>query len=235
MFELFSSDRTVNIVLEPSADEAVALAARDLQRDLLAVSGKSEGFDITESATAPAIVIKTDRACAAGFPEGYTVRVSEQGISVVGYDVLGTIYGIYAISAQYLGIDPLYYFTDIAPKMHAQLALPDGELVASERSCRFRGWFINDEDFLSGYAPSGAVRDVGKNTRFFREIISVPMMDRIYEAVLRLGYNLIIPASYLDILNPADDAIVKAAVERGLYVSQHHQEPVGVEIGRAHV
>ena len=227
MFELFSTHHTVNIVLEPSADPAVVRAARDLQRDLLTVSGKSEGFEIAAS-NAPAIVIKTDKTCAAGFPEGYTVRVSEQGITVVGYDVLGTIYGIYAISTQYLGVDPLYYFSDITPKMLSQLALPDGEIVASQHACRFRGWFINDEDFLSGYAPSGAVRNVGKNTRFFREIISLSMMDRIYEAVLRLGFNLIIPATYLDILNPADEAIVKAAVERGLYISQHHQEPVGV-------
>ncbi len=228
MFELFSRDHSVNIVLEQGADPAVVLAARDLQRDLLAVSGRAEGFDITESATAPAIVIKTDRACAASFPEGYTVEVSEQGIAVVGTDVLGTVFGIYAISTRYLGIDPLYYFTDIMPPVQAQMVLQNGCLSSAPKSSRFRGWFINDEDFLSGFAPSGAVRDVGKNTRFFREIISLSMMDRIYEAVLRLEFNLIIPASYLDILNPADEAIVAAAVQRGLYVSQHHQEPVGV-------
>ncbi len=228
MFELFSDKHTVNIVLSPDADTAVALAAADLRRDLLTVSGKAAGFEVVLGDTAPAISIVTDKSCACSFPEGYTLEVSERGVTVTGFDVLGTVYGIYALATKYLGIDPLYYFTDITPKTHTRLALPYGQLVAKQNPCRFRGWFINDEDFLSGYAPSGAVRDVGNNTRFFRETISISMMDRIYEAALRLEMNLIIPATYLDILNPADEEIVAAAVKRGLYVSQHHQEPVGV-------
>ena len=228
MFELFSGRNTVNIVLPADAEPCVVLAAADLRRDLLLVSGKSEGFDIVTGDDAPAIVIETGTCCACAFPEGYTVEVSEQGARIVGFDALGTVFGIYAFSTKCLGMDPLYFFTDITPKTVPALSLPQGRFVAKQYTCRFRGWFINDEDFLSGYAPSGALRDVGNNTRFFREVISLSMMDRIYEAALRLEMNLIIPATYLDILNPADEAIVAAAVKRGLYVSQHHQEPVGV-------
>ncbi|MBO7342236.1 MAG: glycosyl hydrolase 115 family protein, partial [Clostridia bacterium] len=216
------------IVLSPDAPEAVVLATEDLRRDLLAVSGRAEGFEIVTDTQEPAIVIKTDRACAASFPEGYTVTVSERGIEIVGTDVLGTVFGIYALSTKYLGVDPLYFFTDITPRVRKSLALPFGEVVATRKRCRFRGWFINDEDFLSGYAPSGAKRAITTNRPFFQEVISTEIMDRIYEALLRLELNLIIPASYLDILNPAEEAIVAAAVKRGLYVSMHHQETVGV-------
>ena len=63
---------------------------------------------------------------------------------------------------------------------------------------------------------------------FFKEVISVEMMDVIFESALRCGMNMIIPCSFIDILNPSEEAIVAQAVKRGLYVSQHHQEPVGV-------
>lgn len=53
-------------------------------------------------------------------------------------------------------------------------------------------------------------------------------MDKIFESILRLGLNTVIPCSFIDILNPAEEAIVAQAAKRGLYISQHHQEPVGV-------
>jgi len=54
------------------------------------------------------------------------------------------------------------------------------------------------------------------------------IIDAACEALLRLGGNLIIPASFLDIMNPAEAALVQTCVKRGLYVSQHHIEPLGV-------
>jgi hypothetical protein len=40
--------------------------------------------------------------------------------------------------------------------------------------------------------------------------------------------NLIIPASFVDIRNPAEERLVADAARRGLFVSQHHIEPLGV-------
>ena len=50
----------------------------------------------------------------------------------------------------------------------------------------------------------------------------------VVETVLRLRMNLIIPASFLDIDNPPEKALADAAARRGIYVSQHHLEPLGL-------
>jgi hypothetical protein len=107
---------------------------------------------------------------------------------------------------------------------------------------RWRGLFINDEDLLGRWrAPAGERflawpgREDPKLPGYHRAllgyygpIIAPETMDLIYETVLRLGGNLIVPASFTDILEPAEAKAVRRAVERGLWVSQHHVEPLGV-------
>ena len=228
MFELFANHRTTSIVLSSHADECVRLAAHDLRENLLSLSGKTDGFSIVTKTLDHAITVQTAPAAIPRHREGYTVKVTESGVIITGCDALGTVYGIYAFATNCLGIDPLYRFTDIFPETRECMELPDTYLVSKENPTRFRGWFINDEDFLSGYAPSGSKRRITYNSHFFKEVLSVEMMDVIYESALRLGMNMIIPCSFIDMLNPAEEAIVERAVKRGLYVSQHHQEPVGV-------
>jgi hypothetical protein len=53
-------------------------------------------------------------------------------------------------------------------------------------------------------------------------------MDRVVETVLRLRLNLVIPASFLDLANPPEKALADAVAKRGIYLSQHHVEPVGL-------
>lgn len=226
MFQLFSSDFSAAIVVPADVQACVKLAARDLQRDLRRLSGQSGGFPLVHSGRG--ITVCVDAAAAPDHPEGYRITVVERGVTITGADALGAVYGIYTFAEKCLGIDPLQYFTDVFPVQRAALALESTVLESREKTCRFRGWFINDEDFLTGFAPSGAKRAITYNQPFFKEVISVEMMDKIFEAALRLGMNTIIPCSFVDILNPAEEAIVEQAVKRGLYVSQHHQEPVGV-------
>jgi hypothetical protein len=54
------------------------------------------------------------------------------------------------------------------------------------------------------------------------------VVDRVFEALLRAGGNLVIPASFVDVMNEPEAGLVRRAVLRGLYVSQHHIEPLGV-------
>jgi hypothetical protein len=53
-------------------------------------------------------------------------------------------------------------------------------------------------------------------------------MEQVVEAMVRSRFNLIIPASFLDIGNPAEEELVKIAARRGVFLSQHHIEPLGV-------
>lgn len=226
--ELFSKHQTTRIVLSPNARACIQLAAADLRRDLLALSGRTDGFAIVTKAQEHAITVQVDPTAAPDHAESYSITVNGDGVRIAGHDPLGAVYGIYAFAAGCLGIDPLYHFTDIFPEARERMELADAHIVSKANPTRFRGWFVNDEDFLSGFAPSGAKRRITYNQDFFREVLSVDMMDMICESALRLGMNTIIPCSFIDILNPAEEAIVAQAVKRGLYVSQHHQEPAGV-------
>ena len=228
MFALFSKNRTSKIVLSPNAEACIKLAATDLRKNLLSLSGRTEGFEFVTEEQDNAITITTDPVSAPDHIEGYSIEVNDDGVRITGNDALGTVYGIYTFATQCLGVDPLYHFTDIFPEARERMQLSDVHIVSKKNPTRFRGWFINDEDFLSGFAPSGAKRRITYNNDFFKEVLSVNMMDMICESALRLGMNMIIPCSFIDILNPAEEAIVESAVKRGLYVSQHHQEPVGV-------
>ncbi|NJN27511.1 MAG: hypothetical protein HC819_16820 [Cyclobacteriaceae bacterium] len=51
---------------------------------------------------------------------------------------------------------------------------------------------------------------------------------RVFEAAVRSRYNLMIPASFIEIFNPAEEKLLELASDRGLYLSQHHVEPLGV-------
>jgi hypothetical protein len=53
-------------------------------------------------------------------------------------------------------------------------------------------------------------------------------MDEIVEAALRNRLNYLIPASFQDIDSPADEENIRRITDRGLYISQHHIEPLGV-------
>ncbi|RRJ94387.1 hypothetical protein Ga0100231_008465 [Opitutaceae bacterium TAV4] len=114
---------------------------------------------------------------------------------------------------------------------------------------RHRGWFINDEDLLSHWQPPSGERfrdwpgrdrtfaisledeDNCYETRllhYYTPVATAETMEMVFEALLRLRGNLIIPASFIDIMNEPEAAIIHAAIRRGLYVSQHHAEPLGV-------
>ena len=53
-------------------------------------------------------------------------------------------------------------------------------------------------------------------------------MNIVVETALRLKVNLVIPASFLDIDNPSEKLLVDCVARRGIFVSQHHLEPIGL-------
>src|SRR2546429_2690349 len=85
---------------------------------------------------------------------------------------------IYQFSEQYLGVDPLYYWTDRQPLRRTQLGLPASLNKQFPASVfKYRGLFINDEDLLTGWAPGEAKDHTG---------ISLEVWNKIFETILRL-------------------------------------------------
>ena len=145
---------------------------------------------------------------------------SKHVVCLTGADMRGTIFAIYQFSQTYLGMDPMYLWTDKQPEKRSSITLPaDFSRVFPKPVFRYRGFFPNDEDLLTGWRPAAKGEQTG---------ISLQTWDNIYETILRLKGNMVVPGTWIF----PDDAQVHAATERGLIVNQHHAIPLGVNVAR---
>ncbi len=202
-------------------DQPVWHAVADLCRDLGWVTGQSGRI---AAAAVARILIEVD----ASIPgqEGYRIETVGQNVRIVGSDTLGVVFGIYAFSEQVLGVDPFWYWKDLAPTKRQTIDLPREPIIGAAPAFRWRGWFLNDEDLLTKFQDGGGQRNL--DYPFYQQVTHPDLIDLACETLLRTGGNLIIPASFLDVMNPAEARLIEVAVARGLFVSQHHIEPLGV-------
>lgn len=208
-------------LVTPSHDASVGLALRDLAGDFERSFGKRAEI---LSGNNGDIQLRIDPAM--HVPESWTIRITQSRVQIDAADELGAIYGIYEFSRRFLGVDPLWYWKEQQLPHRASLSLAPQTLHLKPPAIRFRGWFINDEDLLCQWKQSSGIRGIG--SPYYEKIMSLDVADRIFESLLRSGGNLVIPGSFINIMNPPEAALVQRAVERGLYVTQHHIEPLGV-------
>lgn len=239
-FELVTKQQTATVFVPPSEPECVRLAAEDLVNDVKKITGKAPA--IVQRADAAGIVMvsmnQPESAAlleklAPGFADGlkgkweaYRVENVGSRLIIAGSDERGTMFGLYAFIEKYLGVDPLYYWVSRPPRKRATLAWDTVKLSSGEPTFKFRGWFINDEDLLTEWKDSGGKRQI--DYPFYRQVVHRDVMRAVAEALVRSRCNLIIPASFVDIMNPPEEALVQECARRGVFVSQHHVEPLGV-------
>lgn len=187
-------DSATTILLGPEEPTPVEEAVNDLQNDFAKVLGKklrivrgSEGRSavtiwVGEKSKLP----ETLRPQGLEEPESFSISVARSEekpqpgkiVLLAGADIRGTIYAIYQFCEEYLGIDPLYYWTDHEPVRRTQIELP----VSLSKQFpapvfKYRGLFINDEDLLTGWAPGEAKDHTG---------ISLEVWNKVFETILRL-------------------------------------------------
>ncbi len=149
-----------------------------------------------------------------------TERGGKRAVCLTGADMRGTIFAIYQFSQQYLGIDPMYLWTDKQPEKRTSITLPpDFAYEFPKPVFKYRGFFPNDEDLLTGWIPAAQGEHTG---------ISLKVWDQVFETILRLKGNMVVPGTWIF----PDDAQVHAATERGLIINQHHAIPLGVNVAR---
>lgn len=170
------------------------------------------------------------RAAAAGLvPGSETFRiVSGTGgqVAIIGGSPEGLRLGIYRFSRDVLKLDPTWRWTGFTGPLAAPLPLTGLDIRGDTPTFRYRGWFINDEDLLTEWIPGTGKRNV--DYPYYGDVAAVDAVDRICETAARLGMNFMIPASLLNILNPPEEHLLEVAARRGLKVTQHHIEPVGI-------
>ncbi len=164
-----------------------------------------------------------------GKHEAFIIRslnTAPETIVFAGSDDHGAMRGIYHFSRTVLGVDPTYLFTRIEPHKIYDLDWSAIDIFGDEPTFAYRGWFINDEDLLTGWLPGGGRRYI--DYKHYGMTTSPKAMAKVAETAVRLGYNLMIPASFVDIANPPEKRLVDESARRGLYLSMHHIEPLGV-------
>ncbi len=242
-FELASPTHSATVLVPESEPECVRLAAEDLVSDVKKITGQAPAIVRREAdcGSHSVVLASLDRPESAalleqfapGFSDGlkgkweaYRVENVGSRLLIAGSDQRGTMFGLYAFIEQYLGVDPLYYWASRPPLPRATLAWDSIRIRADEPTFRFRGWFINDEDLLTEFRLDGGPRRI--DYPYYHRVISPSVSARVFEAALRLQVNLIIPASFVDIRNPAEARLIEDATRRGLLVTMHHVEPLGV-------
>lgn len=221
--KLFDREHDISIILGYNAAEAIRLAAEDLQKDLRKLSNKNDGFDIITANMDRGIYIQT---ALEGEAESYAVSITDKKVLINGTDVLGTVFGIYAFVTKCLNIQPIYPLTDLFPEQCENMSLEEQSFSSVKYDIRYRGWFLNDEDLLTDFKISGGHREL--DYPYYQNVMDTEVLDKVLQTALRLEINLIIPSSFVDIDNPDEEKLVEAVCRRGLYITQHHVEPMGV-------
>ena len=229
-------DSTLTLLLAPDEPQAVEAAAEDLQSDFAKVLGNKPEIVRSADAAGPVTIWIGEisklpermRPVGLSKPESFSIsttqgqRKSHAGriVLLAGADLRGTIYAIYQFSEEYLGVDPLYYWTDHEPPRRARIELRASLNKQSPAPVfKYRGFFINDEDLLTGWAPGEAKDHTG---------ISLQVWNKIFETILRLKGNIVAPGTWIF----PDEPQIQLAGKRGLILTQHHAIPLGLNVAR---
>lgn len=192
---------TTATVIQPVPEKGpVRRAADALMRDICktCLPGAAQGIAIRlEQADYP--------------PEQYTLALTGAEILLRAGDDLGFVYGLYRISRDILGVEPFWFWNDQPFTRTEGRAIPEGWRVESKPcAVRYRGWFINDEVLLNAWTLDGS---------------PFGPWEMAFEALLRLGGNLVIPGTDKNAHLYRD-----AAADFGLCITHHHAEPLGAQM-----
>jgi hypothetical protein len=171
---------------------------------------------------------KVDVSAIEGKWEAYHASVVEtpieglaQALVIIGSDRRGTAYGVFALSES-MGVSPWHFWGDVPSKSRSAVYV-SGSHTQSSPAVKYRGIFINDEDW--GFQPWAAntfepeVGNIGPRT-----------YATVFELLLRLNANMIWPAmhefpveSTPFYLHP-DNKVV--ADNYAIVISTSHHEPM---------
>jgi hypothetical protein len=242
-FVLSSETSTAIICVESSTDPAVARAANDLAADIERVTERAPAVVRNTANLKGDIVIagvadrspfidelvargKIDVSVLRGKWETFLIQVVEsptpeisRALVILGSDRRGAIYGLYEISAQ-IGISPWCWWADVAPVRQTRLTISGDTRRFGPPSVKYRGIFINDEDWgLQQWAAKAFEPEHGG--------IGPKTYAKVFELLLRLKANTLWPAMHPG--TPPFNAFpenARLADEYGIVMGSSHAEPM---------
>lgn len=138
---------------------------------------------------------KIDVSSISGEWERYAVRLVEaplkgvrRALVVVGSDRRGTAYGLLSLSRA-IGVSPWYWWMDAPVEHRNSIYLSVNAYDAATPSVKYRGIFINDEDWgLLRWAKRNFEKELGN--------IGPKTYEKVCELLLRLNANMLAPAMH---------------------------------------
>ena len=231
-FTLVSPGKRARVVVGEGEPGYVFRAAQDFTNDVKKITGADLALVRGNAPRAGDVFIATTggaRSCATGKEwESYDVTAKDGVLLVAGGDARGTMFGLYDFIERYLKVDPLAFWNGVPYPKADTLAWDAVEIHQPSPTFKFRGWFINDEDFLSQWRESAGPRPVRTAKGLCSVVINHGTMEAIAEAMVRSRFNLIIPCSYIDPRVDYESENLAICARRGLFLSQHHHDPLGL-------
>jgi hypothetical protein len=238
-FILSAPGRTATIFVGKNEQEVVKTAAHMLAGDIAQVGGREPLVTSdTAALSGPVVVVGTiadpviarlsgeaGLADLSGRWEHFMIRVVDDPRShrkillIAGSDGRGAAYGALTVS-RLIGVSPWSWWADVTPHKRSRVTVSDDIDLEEGPSVRYRGIFINDEDWglrpwaSKTYEPS--LGNIGPKT-----------YARVFELLLRLKANTIWPAMHPG-TTPFFDVKGNEAVARkyGIVVGTSHAEPM---------
>jgi hypothetical protein len=235
---LVQAGRVAPIVVGTDEFPGVLRAARDLQRDIGSVTGKTPQWQVDRpTASGDVIIVGTlgrhglidrlaqqgriDTRALAGQWEGFVIQAVadpmpgvRRALVIAGSDKRGTIYGIYTLSEQ-IGVSPWYWWADVPIVHHRSLSVPLGTRIMEKPTVQYRGLFLNDEaPVLTNWAKE---RFGGFNHEFY---------EKLFELMLRMRANYLWPAMWYSSFHDDDKENGKLADMMGIVMGTSHHEPM---------
>src|SRR6185369_1060922 len=143
----------------------------------------------------------------------------ENALVITGSDRRGTAFGVYEMS-QKIGVSPWVWWADVAPEIRENLIVTGGKFVSLEPSVKYRGIFLNDEDWgLNPWASKTFEPETGN--------IGPKTYAKIFELLLRLKANTCWSAMH-EVTKPFNEIPQNAqtADDYAIVMGSSHAEPM---------
>lgn len=180
-FVWFDGTHPITYSIPKQAEPVVKIATDMFRDDMRQVTG----IEPKESQKAVIRIIPHK-----GGDDGFRIFIKNKQIVVEGNSGRGTAYGILELSRM-AGVSPWIWWGDVVPQRKQRLVLADGFHTEQSPSVKWRGIFINDEDWT---LRNWAWKHFEPTTQF--GAIGPKTYKEIFKLLLRLRANAIWPGMH---------------------------------------
>jgi hypothetical protein len=214
-FPLVASGQAATLFVDNQDEEVVSVVAEAFSKDIQMVTGIQPAISNAAPTGTPVIIGTLGRSALInqlvaggklnaselqGKWETFSISVIDnpltgvtKAVVIAGSDPRGTAFGVFELSRM-MGVSPWVWFADVIPEPKNELYVTSGKSIFGPPSVKYRGMFINDEDWGMqpwaaknmdpGIRPNGG-GDIGPNAH-----------EKIFEMMLRTKSNYFWPAMH---------------------------------------